>query len=99
MNNLLDALINDEAQGYYTPEVFGMDFSEYFLPNDRDAQTRLREHANDAAYWYALLAEGVDDQAQTLNRADAFNTHANAIGLIVLKALLDNTAHGEDHEC
>ena len=99
MNQLLDALITSSAPGYYTPEVFDMDFSDYFLPNDPDTQARLREHASCAAYWYALLAEGVADPQQTLNRVDAFTTQATAIGVIVLKALLDNTAHGDDHEC
>jgi len=98
MNYLLDALIDPDSPDYYSAEVFAMDFSEYFLPSDTETQAKLRDHAANATYWYALLAEGVDDPEQTRNRSDAFNTQALAVAMIVLKSLWSSTAHGEDNE-
>lgn len=97
MNELLNNLI-DKNSTVCTPAIFDMDFSEYFLPNDPEEQARLRDYAANALYWHELLSEGISDPEQTLNRADAFTTQVLAMGLVAFKALLKNTAHGEDNE-
>ena len=99
MNTLLDALISNDSPEYFEAGAFDMDFSEYFLPMGAKEQDRLRNHARSAVEWLGHIRDDPSYSARhTINRVRAFDTEINAVGMIIIRSLLANTAHGEDNE-
>ena len=97
MNELRDNLLDIEKG--YSSVIFDMDFSEYFLPNEREAQTNLRVSTRSALDWMEAIEKG--DRyglANSMMRHEQLRTHAEAIGMMLLVAFRDNTDHGEDGE-